>query len=553
MHDAATPAHPALANCPPAELARSPAAARIGRLAAASGLALTHFEYRHHLRPPDHWAPADRPDLFGDPAWQRGRFVEPRYGPFSLEGALGSFHPGHRAKWTAHELCHALVGHAWRPDASPLFLALGARMAELLPVALYYFLDEAGLRRCPEHASGGPLFKAFCPACERAALDGPGPVDEGWFAKGRAFVEAELAAVERARRTGRPISHRWATLDLQSDALAYVGAHRLRLMSSEYARFAELFPAPGRDHATLDAIEARVRAVLDDLCGGPEAAPLEPADPWRWVAHDIGWRLLQIGAECEPELGHAIGRLVEALADAPTGDGIVDAIDGYHMLHDDWIMPEPRDVFAVGLALPGMRGYGFAWDQAATGIADVMPGTVELLGEALTPVVEAFVAGEAPTRAPIARRFARFLAAEAPGAVADVAAYEAAVAHPEPPDPAVDAFGPLARPLDDRIRRAPGVELLRPGIDVRGLVARLEDDPDGLPEDLDALPTEAQILAVRRTAGGDVLVAELSPGAAAAFEALADGPKPAAALGLDATEQRSLQTLGFLAPAGWAV
>ncbi len=548
MHDRPSPS---LVNCPAPELSRSPAAARIGRLAAASGLSLTHFEYRQHLRLPDHWAPADRPDLFGEAVWQGGRLVEPKYGPFRHDGVLGSFHPGHRAKWTAHELCHALVGHAWRPDASPLFLALGCRVAELLPVTLYYFLDEAGLRRCPAHASGGPLYGAFCPTCERAALCGPIEIDGRWYDRGRAFVEAELAAVARSRRTGRPSSHRWTTIDLQSDALAYVGAHRLRLMSPEYRRFAELFPAPGRDHATLDSIEARVLELLDDLCGGREAQPLK-GDHWQWVAHDIGWRLLQVGSQCEPELGAALDGLVDALAAETTAQGIVAAVEGYRALHDDWIMPEPEAVFALGLPLPDDVDLGRAIDQPAAGLAEGLPGTVELLGEAFVPVVEAFVTAESPTRGPIARRFARFLAAEAPGPVADLALYEAAIAHPEPPDPAAEAFGALAPALDDRVRRAPGVELLAPAVDVRDLTARLKDDPDAVPEDLDDLPPKPHRLAVRRTAGGDIIVAELSPAAAAALDRLADGPLPAAALALSADERLSLQTLGLTIPAGWS-
>lgn len=549
MRPSPAPAGP-LPNTPPAELARSPAAARVGRLAAASGLGLSHFEYRRHLRPPDHWAPADRPDLFGDPHWSAGRLVEPKYGPFALDAPLGSFHPGHRAKWTAHELCHALVGHAWRPDATPLFLALGARMAELLPVALYYFLDEAGLRRCPDHAGGGALFGAFCPACERAAEAGPIDVDDRWLTRGRRFVEDELAAVAASRRLGRPIPRRWTTLDLQTDALAYVAAHGRRLMSPTFRRFADRFPAPDRTHATLDALEARLRALLDDLCGGAPAAPLA-GDWWRWVAHDLGWRVAQIGAECEPELAAALDALLDALADDPTEAGAARLIAGYRALHDDWIMPEPAEVFAVGYRLPA--GFGFAADQAAEGIASVMPATAEALGDALAPVVRIFVESEPPTRGPIARRFARFLAAEAPGPVADLAAYEAAVAHPAPQDAAFEAFGPDAPAADDRLRRVDGVELLHPGVDVRPLAEQLAgDDPDAAP-DLDDLPPKPHALAVRRTAGGDVIVAELTPDAVRALARLDRGPASAADLALSADTLASLRTLGFVAPAAWAL
>ena len=159
-------------GAPDHELSRSPAAARVGRLAAASGLALNHFEHRVHLPVPDHWLPDDRADLGGT----GGHLVEHKYAHHRNDDLLGSFNPGHRAKWTAHELCHGLAGFAWRPGATPLFHALSARLSEVVPVALWYFFDEAGLRRCPDH--DGPLFGLYCPACEAAAttmLMKPGP------------------------------------------------------------------------------------------------------------------------------------------------------------------------------------------------------------------------------------------------------------------------------------------------------------------------------------------------------------------------------------------
>ena len=178
-------------GAPDHELSRSPAAARVGRLAAASGLALNHFEHRVHLPVPDHWLPDDRADLGGT----GGHLVEHKYAHHRNDDLLGSFNPGHRAKWTAHELCHGLAGFAWRPGATPLFHALSARLSEVVPVALWYFFDEAGLRRCPDH--DGPLFGLYCPACEAAATQGPRPLtarDEAALADGLAFVDRELAS-----------------------------------------------------------------------------------------------------------------------------------------------------------------------------------------------------------------------------------------------------------------------------------------------------------------------------------------------------------------------
>ncbi|MCA9546622.1 MAG: hypothetical protein KC613_19590, partial [Myxococcales bacterium] len=129
----------AIPQAPDAELHRSPAAALVGRLAAASSLRLSHFEHRLHLPTPFAWADPDRPDLAGVPTWQGGRLQEHKFQHFRGDNPVGSFHPGHRAKWTAHELCHGVVGFAWAPTATPLFHTLAARLNEVVPVALYYF------------------------------------------------------------------------------------------------------------------------------------------------------------------------------------------------------------------------------------------------------------------------------------------------------------------------------------------------------------------------------------------------------------------------------
>lgn len=528
-----------LPNAPAVELDRSPAARRVGHLAAASGLLLSHFEHRAHLPPPDAWVPSDRPDLLGTPTWQGGRLVEHKYAHFRYDNPVGSFHPGHRAKWTAHELCHALAGFAWRPGASPLFHHCAARLAEVVPVALYYFFDEAFLRRCPAHAGGGPLFGAFCPACEDAAARGARATDaeaERWHDAGLAYVRAEIDAVARTRAAGRPVAHRHATLDLSSDATAYVAAHRARLESPTQARYVERFLGPAQAaFDDLDALIAHVEALALALCGRGEGTPLTGGRAL-FVAADVGWRLMQVAAECEGEVADALDALAERLADDPRDATVAAVIDGYVALHADWVLPEPIDLFAVGYDLPG--GYGRLVEQVAEGLAEVVPGAVQALGDDFDALVDRFVDVEPPTRGPVARRFAAFLAAEAPGPAADLARYEAAVAHTAPPDGALDAFaGSPGR--DGRLRRAEGLEVLALGWSMEG------------PDALSARPHHR---AVRRASGGDVVVAELGGAAAAALERLrVEGPLTAAELALDAAELEALLAGGLIGPASWPV
>ena len=135
---------------------------------------------------------------------------EPKYQAFRHDLLVASFHPGHRAKWTAHELCHALVGFAFRPGAPVLFHALGAWLAEFLPVALWYFFDEAGLQEVPRHQARAALSGALRRVrVGRAA----GPDDASrqaakFIREGEAFVKRELAAITRSTRRASP----WHTL-----------------------------------------------------------------------------------------------------------------------------------------------------------------------------------------------------------------------------------------------------------------------------------------------------------------------------------------------------
>ncbi len=506
-------------NAPEHELSRSPAARLVGDLAERSGLFLTHFEHRLHLEGPEQWLAQNRPDLWGTPEWRGGRLVEHKYSHFRYDQPLGSFHPGHRAKWTTHELLHGLIGFAWRPNATSFFNALAARLSEVLPVTLYYFYDEAGLRRCRAHRGGGPLFGHFCAPCEAAASRvGPVELDPRWYREGRAFLKRELAAVARSRRLGRLIENRYFKLDLASDGLAYACAHGPRLGSETMTRFIERFhegPATGA-HESLDALEARVLEVADALEEEGEATPLK-GSPERWMAMDVAWRLLLVLEECEGEAATELDRLVERLAE---GD-LHGVVGDYAALTEEFFLPAAEDLLAVGYPLLG--GLGASVSQCAEGIQQVCPATAGLLGEDFEPQVRAFLAQDAAKRSPIARRFAAWLS----GSAGDLCAYEAAVAHTAPPDAETDVLG-----AGEGLRPVAGLELLRVGCDVLALAR------GGVAED------GSRCLAIRRTSGGDVVVAEVSAGAADYLEGVGTA--------LDETERASLRELGLLVPERWA-
>lgn len=401
------------AGAPMRDHLRSPAAMRVGQLAVESGLFLFHFEHRTTLEIPDAWIAPGREEDARPPEWVDGVLPESKYQSFRHDLYLGSFHPGHRGKWTAHELCHGLVGTAWRPDASPFFHATAARMAELLPVVLWYFLDEVALRRCPDHAGDGALFRSYCADCEDVAAVGPFDVGDARrrLVDARDFLDRELAAVSRSLRAGRPIPHRWATLDLASDGLAYAAGHGRRLSSPTFRHFAERYPIGFR---TLDALEARVVAVARAIC---EGTPLPPVDT-DWVAQDVGWRVLQVAADAEEEVAAALAGLLD--------HDLEGVIEGYLALHDAYVLPEPELVFAVGYDLP--RGFGRSVPQIREGLRTVTPLTLEVIEDLDLPVLERFVMEDRPERRPLGDRFAAWLEVAHPD-LADLARYESALRH----------------------------------------------------------------------------------------------------------------------------
>lgn len=452
------------APAPAAELARSPAARVVGALAARDGLFCTHFEHREALPLPEHWEVRDRPDLGPYPwdedgGWRQGHLPETKFRSFRLDRRIASFHPLHGPKWGAHELCHALVGFGWAPGMSALWHATAARLAEVLPVALWYFYDEAGLRRCPLHVGGGPLFGRRCRDCEQAA-ESPHTetiVDESWHHRGRDYVERELDAAAKTLRTGQVHPHRFATLDLSTDGLAYVAAHGPVLMSDAFAEWTARFLGGESDghHDSIDGLVARVRAVADALAGGPLPPPVHGGA--RRAAQDVGWRLLALMEDVEGEAHAELAGMVERLAGAQDLPGIAQTIDDYIALHEDWVLPAPETLFAVGYPLP--RGMGSSTAQLGAGLASGLPTVWAELGEARDELVASFVGSDPLERRPLARRFADWLGAQ-DHPLASLARFEAALTHPAANDPA-------ERSLEDApvrpgpLRRTRGVEVVR--------------------------------------------------------------------------------------------
>lgn len=533
---------------PASEHLRSSAAWSVANLARQSDLFFAHYEHRRRLSSSQSWGEGAESDA-GE--WVGGVLPEPKYQAFRHDLLIASFHPGHRAKWTGHELCHALVGFAYQPGAPMLFHALGAWLAELLPVALWYFFDEAGLRKCRRHQGQGPLFQEHCGACELAALQGRDDTarEAAKFTReGKAFVKRELAAVRRSQREGIPYGTRYATIDLASDGLAYAHAHGPRLRAPEMERFVALFfgEQQGR-HASLEALEARVLEVCQGLTDAKKVRPWK-ATRWDYAAQDVGYRLLTVRASAEGELGRELDKLIDGLAKRRTQAGLGRAITEYRQLARErgrkrgLKLPTPEDLFAVGYDLP--QGLGRSVEQVDRGIASACPGTHQALGKESRALSAAFARVDVPERLPIGRRFASFLARTHGGPLADLARVEAAITHVAPRDQVTQAL-PFQEGILERVRLAPGAEVVRVTHDVLGTSGAALKRARSL--------ARARFLGVVRTGPQDVDLLELPVELGRALLEVGSKPIARSQLTIDDEACDELLASGLLVPERYRV
>lgn len=557
------------------DLARSPAALRVARLAERRGLFLFDYEQRVELELPEAWHPVGRPDLgvTGVPAgWERGVRGESKYLSFRHEVLLGSLHAGHRAKWSTHELCHGLVGFCWKPDGSTLYHALAARLAEVLPVALWYFFDEAHATRCARHATQTEVGPGFCLRCEQRqaraeltpetpldVLDGqPGPhrtssvwgddpAQAAWTQRGLDFVRRELDAVRRSVESGQPVFTPHGAIDLMTDGIQYAAAHGPRLRAPETASAMAHAFSPGTPGVFSDLLTFadHVERLAGFVAGVDPTWPVLAGNQAELAASDLVLRLMQVAADTDGECFAALTGLAAELGAQQNGAGVSQAIAAYEALFEDFELPEASDVFAVGYALPS--GHGFGVEQVAEGLGSALGATMETLregGETETfALVRAFCASNAPSRAPLAERFVQFLSAGEASSqrreLVGLASLEAAIASVAPPDPVELGLG-LDGALAETLALASGVALVRPGFDAGGLLMHGAADPKG-----------PRSFLVRRDAADEVGLVALSEALA---ERLAAGPLGAAQVVAEAERDAELRALldeGLLVADRW--
>lgn len=269
------------ARLPLGEVIASPFGLRAVALGVAEGATTVHREVDRVLEWPGPMKTSGSTDDDAHGLWERGVLRVGKYQGFLQDAPHATFDPSHVAKWGPHEMMHRACRFFWRADATPFEHYLGARLNELLPVALWYGADQvarldetrfvradaqrearvedAHWREEPEHAL-------------RARITCTLPNLRRFFA----HVESELATIDEEHRTGRCIAtpRRFAdsSLDASSDALAYVVGHGTRLRG--LADALEGTPA----FSSIDEYRAFVDTRIDALLFGDLAIDFDVVD-----------------------------------------------------------------------------------------------------------------------------------------------------------------------------------------------------------------------------------------------------------------------------------
>lgn len=461
-----------------AEVAASPFSLRACAWAANEGF----FSVHHELRMPVPWPVSlEGGAEVHDPrhgTWEEGRLLVGKYRSFLQDEMVVVRDPNHHAKWTPHELLHRVMRFLWRPGVSSRELYLGARLNELLPVVLWYGLDEV-LR-----LDGVPFRREAStrePEAQPSRAQWWTLPAEGLMDRARVEAHAFRAAIDHYRHEMDAIATEIGSaetvrvphpfLDASSDAMAYVAGHHRRLRAPAVTLLLDTLTVSGRDRDTCprDAWR-RVHAGLQHLLYGEIV--LDSARARIRATGRALFDLLHRAAHTLEDVIHPFFRLLpearETLDAALEGTRAVDLVawtervgatlgDGSARLH------------ALSAGHRGRSLSGPAKVRLVEGLRSCLPATLEAMTHATGSDrwLEAFVTSAAfSRRRALPVRLGDWIAeADSPPMVCEVAAFERALLEVGEPDGAARWLGLPAEDIEDpeavMVRAGAGYRLLK--------------------------------------------------------------------------------------------
>lgn len=407
-------------DAPLPEVAASPFGARAVALAANAGAALVQHELRAVIAWHEELGDDDAVRDENHGVWDRGVLGIGKYQSFLQDDPLSSFNPSHMAKWTPHELLHRVGGCCWRPGMPAWELYLGARLNEIVPVVLWYGLDEIARRDSVGFVRAewtrSPAVRPEEVAWRKDPATWPGIAERAVALVRRtlAHFEREIAAVQAELSTGRRHFASADGLDSASDATAYVVGHSARLADRAVARCLERVVAePGDRSPYVDEYLERIEQLFDALLFGDLALEWDVARcrrdarllrDWFQRAAHLGWAEFR---PCVPLLADAAA----AIAGAEVGS-VPDLADWHRRLSAAIHSSDAASVvFETGARWPtGMPT--LALRQLTDGIDSLAPLARREADAAETGWIERFArSGHLAARAPLGTRLLGFFAA----------------------------------------------------------------------------------------------------------------------------------------------
>ncbi len=358
----------------PRDYHRSTVAKRIFSLAGDNQLIFAHYEYRWPIPVPESWISERDRHSQGEVHWKNGVLSELKYQSFRHDSVVCNFHPGQSSKWGAHELCHKLVGYAWKKDGDLLFHTLAAWAAEVLPVTVYYFWDEIDCQKCSSHKDFSISPMTFCAACERFSNTTPNKrqdlVRAGWN-----FLNTQLQAIEASMKSNRLVTAPFMGLDLADDAYYYSLSQYPRMNSVTYQEYMEHMVPPQIYCSTIETFLQRIRLVAKAIM---EEIPLSNYGLTRmdWMSLDVGFRALELSENMEETLQP---QFLDHLSTYMTTKDISGFAAAYAELSEEFHLPTVEEFFGVGYNLH--PNYGYHHQQVKDGIESLIPISMQQLSD----------------------------------------------------------------------------------------------------------------------------------------------------------------------------
>ena len=388
---------------------RSKFSSYIYQQASKNDFFLYHFEYRYLLDLPEIW----KNDGDQEAYWTNGILKEDKYQHFRNDSRIGSFNPSHSSKWTSHELTHLLTGFAWNSDFSYFDIAIAARLAELIPVIVFYYWDEAYTKRCAKHKEQASYGK-LCFECEKLAEINPDdPIAEKLMEEADKFFHSEIESIKKSIKEEKFNFNPYWKLDLMSDAISYTKHQSKRLQSLEFHEFIEKFhPKNTGLYRTIDEFLAHIESLYKNM---KVQKNLKKFDGNRdlWISQDIAWRFTSFQLTSQSEsVKEECSIFIDELAENKNIESIQKCIEDYWQIYnqneDEFLHPDM--LFGVGYQIDPEHGKSFSMIESGL-ISSVGPAleymTIKHDIDSLEMIVN-FISSDEYERDFLSHRFLKF-------------------------------------------------------------------------------------------------------------------------------------------------